>query len=622
MTSKLIGKLLPKTPEDVMDAFQLNVMTTIAAHQQARNGEASILEIQAMLPSASIRVANPISGKDERDQLDLNVQGLDQMVRIRNIPAGQTTKQTVALRSMNERVEATLGSRAQLAANRPAVRARIDDILVWVAVAHVQSIHVSVRDTEVVALSSEAAYFAQLALRLAPLVDEMSSQLSTVLDKDRKKLLLLIYTLTEHSEGIGDPSFVSRMTYILRAFPDHFRNQESWKVLSRFRYVLRNLPQKVLDELMSRYNIGDFECPHDAPTKVLDTWAQWRNWDVPNVNQTLAFRTLFSQAEAKPLEEPEAQPLALTARSETVRVAIEGKGKANDIFVEEASLGVDRTPPTTPTGLMLVEENTRTKTALQLHTSTIGFNFDWELLGLMESLLPYKDDFEQLARSHPTQPSRTATEVIGDELSRHDFHIVFGTDNGTLSLETINLRHLERAEGVKMSLIGTTRANEKYGQCASALINIDRAVTELHSTTSCILQTLLTSPSIYIDHLQPIKDGTVPPAVVVAGAYDELDIMVKEQLPGILHLVDNILMDEVAKVMHLVKTLQQDPAPAKQENAEEDRVTDQHIQLELAMLAGTLHLEVSLLQSLSYRCDGKSASFRLAPNFHGEKTFG
>ncbi|KAI7576167.1 hypothetical protein KC343_g22335, partial [Hortaea werneckii] len=30
MTSKLIGKLLPKTPEDVMDAFQLNVMTTIA----------------------------------------------------------------------------------------------------------------------------------------------------------------------------------------------------------------------------------------------------------------------------------------------------------------------------------------------------------------------------------------------------------------------------------------------------------------------------------------------------------------------------------------------------------------------------------------------------------------
>ncbi|KAI6875343.1 hypothetical protein KC338_g770 [Hortaea werneckii] len=622
MTSKLIGKLLPKTPEDVMDAFQLNVMTTIAAHQQARNGEASILEIQAMLPSASIRVANPISGKDERDQLGLSLQGLDQMVRIRNIPAGQTTKQTVALRTMNERVEATLGSREQLAANCPAVRARIDDILVWVAVAHVQSIHVSVRDTEVVALSSEAAYFAQLALRLAPLVDEMSSQLSTVLDKDRKKLLLLIYTLTEHSEGIGDPSFVSRMTYILRAFPDHFRNQESWKVLSRFRYVLRNLPQKVLDELMSRYNAGDFECPHDAPTKVLDTWAQWRNWDVPNVNQTLAFRTLFSQAEAKPLEEPERQPLALTARSETVRVAIEGKGKANDILVEEASLGVDRTPPTTPTGLMLVEENTRTKTALQLHTSTIGFNFNWELLGLLESLLPYKDDFEQLARSHPTQPSRTATEVIGDELSRHDFHIVFGTDNGTLSLETINLRHLERAEGVKMSVIGTTRANEKYGQCASALINIDRAVTELHSTTTCILQTLLTSPSIYIDHLQPIKDGTVPPAVVGAGAYDELDIMVKEQLPGILHLVDNILMDEVAKVMHLVKTLRQDPAPAKQENPEEDRVTDQHIQLELAMLAGTLHLEVSLLQSLSYRCDGKSASFRLAPNFHGEKTFG
>ncbi|TKA24830.1 hypothetical protein B0A50_06559 [Salinomyces thailandicus] len=621
LATKLLGKILPKTLEDVMDAFHMSVMGTIAAHQQARNGTASILEIHATLQSALLRVVNPDLENGEHDQLDIEVHGLDQMVRIRQHPGNQTAKQNLALRTSVDTVEIALGSRTQLAEHRSAIKARADDALVWIAVSNTQSIHASVRDTELIVAGAEAPYLARLALRLAPMIDDMTSQVTSVLDKDRKKLLLLIYTLTQNSEDIGDPQHVSRMTYILRAFPDHFRNQDSWKVLSRFRHVLRSLPDDVKDDLAARYKAGDLDCPCDASTQVLESWAQWRNWDIPNVNQTLVFRMLFSQVEEKPLEEPEVLPLALTVRSVALRLAVQHGSKQNEILIEEAALGLDRLPPTTPTGLMLADENTRTKTALQLHTSSIGLDFDWSLFTIAEAVLPFKNDFERLAHLQPARPSRTATELIGDELSRHDFHIAFSTDNSTVSLQTINLQHKGRTEGLKMSLVGTTHATEKYGQCANALINVDKAVTELYLSSTCIYQTLMTSPTLYIDHLQPIEDGVVAPAVVVAGAYEELNIAVKEQLPGIIHIADNIITDEAAKITRLIKSLQTEKTvPSKHSEDATNGIPP--VQLELAMLAGDLHLEISLLQSLSYRCDGRGASFRLAPNFHGEKAFG
>jgi len=618
--AKLMRKLLPKNPEDVMDAFQMDVMGTISARQEARNGEASMLEIQANVPSASLRFVNRANEGPDQDQLDISIRGIDQMVRVRKQPTANGTKQAVALRTITERVELALGLSKDAIDGRPAVKAHVDDILIWVALAQTQSVHVSLRETELSAAGAQAISLAEMALKIMPVVDDLKSHFDSVTEQGRKKLLLLMYTLTQHSEHIGDPPFLSRMTYILRAFPDHFRNQESWKVLSRFRHILHSLPDNTRKDLSARYKADDMGCP-DATSTVLESWAQWRNWDVPNVNQTLAFRVLFSQADAKPLEEPEAQPLALTFRSELLRVALEYESKVNEVAIEETSLAVDRTPPKPPTGLMLVEENTRTKTVLQLNTSSIGFAFDWSVFSIVESVLPMKGKFESFASAQPATPSKSTSEKLGDELSRHDFHIVLSIENGSIVLQSINLRHMSQAEGLKMSLVGTTRANEQYGQCTSALINVDRAVTELHSASICVWQTLLTSPSLYIDHLQPAFDVDVLPAVVVAAAYNEVDIAVKEQLPGILHVVDSVIVDEVAKIMQLVKSAQsEEPGSVKQ--PEKTTSSQRSPKLELALLAGTLHFEVSLLQALSYRVDGSAASIRLAPNLSGDKAIG
>ncbi|KAF2768253.1 hypothetical protein EJ03DRAFT_328448 [Teratosphaeria nubilosa] len=615
----LLGKVAPKKPEDMMDSFQMDLMDTLTSRQKAKHGSATVLEINAMLPAARLRVLNPAEQDSPADQLDITIDGLQQLVRVREHPSDLGCKTALALHSVVDGVVATLSERQTANGLIPAIQARVEDVLAWVVLAGNQSIHGAVRDTELLVSGSQAKYLAHLALRIISMVEDMQNRFAGPIERQRKKLLLLIWKLTNESEGVGDPPFLTRMAYILRAFPDHFRNQESWKVLARFRHMLHSLPEETKQELIARYKDDNIECPADAPAKVVESWGQWRNWDIPNVSDTLAFRMLYSQAEARPLKEPDPQPLTLTVRSELLRVALEQDSQVNEIVIEETSLGVDKVPPIQPTGLMLVEDNKRTKTMLQLHTSSIGVSCNWSAVAVAEAVLPLVDDFKSLAaRPKQSSPQKSMSYKIGDELERHDFHIVVSTDNSSLSLQTINTRHKAQLEGLKLSLIGTTQASERYGQCASALLNVNRAITEIHGPTSCILQTLLTSPSLYIDHLQPASPGVAPPVVTIAAAYDELKIMVAEQLVGILHVADSVVSDEVAKIMQLVKIAPPgNPHVPKQPN---DFAAEQGIQLNVAVLAGILQVEISLLQSLSYRLDGKAASIRVAPRLTGDKT--
>ncbi|TKA83927.1 hypothetical protein B0A55_00209 [Friedmanniomyces simplex] len=624
VASKLISKLSPKSPEDVMDAFQIDVMGIVASKNEARRAQPSVLEIRASLPSALLRVLNPAGTGTEADQLDVKVENVEQMVRVRNKRSAEGFTQSVALHTTADGAEIALNAKEGDLLTQ-AVTARIGDVLTWVSLADTKSVHLTVRDAHVAAAGPQAKYLARLTVKMLHLVNDMTSRFSASSEQARQRLLLLVHTLTQHGEDIGDPPFLSRMAFVLRAFPEHFRNQDSWKVLARFRQILQTLPDDARRDLETKFRNGHTEeYPSDTPAKVLHTWAQ-RNWDVPNVAQALVFRMLFSHAEARPLDESPAVPLSLTLRSELLSVAVDTNARSSRITLEETSVGLEVTPPTMPTGLMLVDENTRTKSAFQIHTNSIGLDIDWSLYGIAEDMLPMLEDFKQATPVQTDIERRTASATLRDELNRHDFHVVLSTDDGSITLRTMNLRHLSRAEGLRLSVIGTTQASESYGQCATALLNADKAVTELHGPSSCIWQSLLTSPSLYIDHLQPNPGVDAPPSIVVAGAYNELEIAVKEQLPGIIQLADSIVLDEVAQIMRLVKTIQasQSAVPEPEAGSPTGRqpvLTAQPPNLNVAMLAGTMQLEISLLQSLSYYLEGTAGSIRLTPSLAGDKS--
>ncbi|KAK5175605.1 Macrophage colony-stimulating factor 1 receptor [Saxophila tyrrhenica] len=618
--TKLIRKVLPKHPEEVMDAFQMDVLAAITGVQQQRHGSNSTLEIKVDLPAAQLRAANPASNGSEDDRLDLSIRSVDVLVRTRDLPNGSGPNETIAVHSTMGNVDATLGTKTQLAADNAPAAFSISDALVWLAIGSSQSINASVSETALRISGEQAAYLTDFVLRLLPVIEELQPKVLEPLEIGRQRLLLLIRTLIEHSEESGDPPFMSRMTYILRAFQEHFRNQDSWKIMMRLRNILHNLPPEVRKSLIERSTSLVPEQNFDAPVKELEEWASWRNWDVPNVHQTVAFQQLLETGDAMSTQPAESKPLILAVRSEHLRIAVTAEKFSNEIVLEETTLGLSQIPPTAPTGLMLLDENTRTKTELQLHTGSIALSANWSVFNIVERILPLVEKLQALSH-RLSKPKRSPPDGhLEYGLTRHVFHVVVSTDNGSIVLETINLRHLSRADRMKLSVIGTTEAEEPYGPCASALIHAEAAITELRGPKRRLWHTNLESPSIYLDHLQPRADASVPPSVTVAISYSTLDLAVQEPIPGLLHIVGSVIKDEASKIMKLVDSAQSSTVPQEKTPPSKAR-SKAPPKIHFALLAGQLRLQLSLLQVLSYQLQGTAASVRVAPNLDRDRAW-
>jgi hypothetical protein len=633
--AKLLRKVLPKEPDEVMDSYQIDALGAVATEQQQHHGTNQTLEIQIGLPAAKLRVLNPTPKDQPDDRLDIAIRSVETLVRKKQIPLAKTSSEVLAVHASVDNIGVTLGYPTSASPNT-AVEATVDDVLVWVAVAANRSVHAALGDTVLSVSAEQAAYLTDLALRLIPLINELTEKVQKSLVTNQKRLWLLVRTLTENSEDMADPIFLARMTYILRAFPDHFRNQDSWKILVRFRHILQTLPPKVIDDLKTNLKNASSVCPSEPPAQGFENSIQWRNWDVPNVHQTIAFQMLVKEAK-DPLHIPDERPLTLTVRSEYLRIALESGDQSNEIVLEETSLGMDSTPPTMPTGLMLMDENTRTKTVVQMHTSSVSISANWSVFGIVERVLPLQGRIQELSSQAAQNGQPSASQRFENTLTRHVFQLVASTDNGSINLQSINLRHISRADGLKISVTGTTHAGElegqEYGPCATAIINADAAITELHGRSRCLFQTRLTSPSIYVDYVQPMSSTKIPPSTTIAIGYKDLRISLLEQVPGLLRVADSVVLDEVSRVIRLVESTKTasftDTAKAPElakipESAKAPQQVTPHapVKVHFALLAGELILEVSLLQALQYQLRGTAASIRLAPSLTHDKSWG
>ena len=616
--TKLFRKVLPKQPEEIMDTFQMDVLGAVSAKHDQEHGTNQTLEIQISLPAAHIRVANPIVHTSDADRLDIALASVETLVRTRTIHTHGREEQRVTVHTTANSIKANIGAKSQSADEDPPMSVEINDLLLYLALGAIQTANTSFGDTIISVSGEQAAYLTDVVFRVLPVVEELKKKVEAPLKLARERLLLFIHTLLEHSEDVGDPVFLSRMTYILRAFPDHFRNSDSWKILMRLRNVLEYLPEEAKMQLKSRYKELSVDNPSEVPVKALEDWASWRNWDVPNIYHTEAFKQVMDEDDMS-LPAFEDKPLALAVRSGYLRIAVTSDKASNELVLQETSAVLDQTPPTAPTGLMLLDENTRTRTEFQLHTSSIGLSANWSVFKIVEHVLPCVDKLAALAA--PIKPPPVHSEQHMEYgLARHVFHFVISTDSGSIALQSLNLRHLSRADGLKMSVIGTTKAEEPFGPCASALINADSAITELHGLKRQIWHTELSSPSIYIDHLEPRPGAEVPPSVTVAIGYKLLDLAVVEAVPGLLQIVNSVVVDEVAQVMKLIKKLNPSSTPAPKEAVPND-IQAKPAKIHLALLAGDLRMQLSLLQALQYQLRGTAASVRMAPSLTEDKAW-
>ncbi|KAI4754304.1 hypothetical protein E4T52_13557 [Aureobasidium sp. EXF-3400] len=607
----IVTALQPKRSEDVIDTFQMDVMGKVQQVQDQKKSRRGIVELNLIVPSIDARLFNDqkldtsrITAVPVQDQLDVGLSHLSLTLRFKPIP---DTESGTAL-TMHLTLESALAKFSnpleKSKTSDYAIRLGFDDVLIWMILSKSKSVHVSFQDLLGVVSGSQADYLASVFSRYAAIGAKIQKQADAVEIGSKARLRNLTDYLTEHADVSTDPPYLSRMTYVLRAFPDHFRNQESWKIVARFRHIYECLSDESHVDLEQQ--LADGIDTLKKTSSILETWAAWCSWDIPNVEQTQVFKLLLGDVEAK-IPEEDIEPLDLTLRAGVVRIAVESGKASSEISLGSLSIGVTVIPPSLPSGLMLVEENLRSKTVFQAHTAASVLRLNWDILEQVDAFIDIY--FEQVSHTLDALPDPPEKEALEDLTFRQDFHVVLSTDEGSIELNTINLRHVSTCNNLKLSLIGSDKASQDYGECISLLISARKAFTELHSAEQRIWRTDLGSPSIYIDVKQTIREFTT--AINVGGSYEQLHISLEQEALGLLEVVDRLLVDEVAYIQRFQKHIQKEQKKSVATRGASK--PERELKLNVAFLAGSFSLNVALLKALNLSVKGDTANLRVRP---------
>ncbi|KAI5197983.1 hypothetical protein E4T38_07776 [Aureobasidium subglaciale] len=607
----IVTALQPTRSEDVIDTFQMDVMGRVQQVQDQKKSRRGITELNLVVPSIDAKLFNDQKLDTSRttavpvqDQLDVGLSHLNMTLRTKPIPDTETGSAVTMHLTLDSALAKFSNPLEKITKSDYAIRLGFDDVLIWMVLSKSKSVHVSFKDLLGVISGNQADYLASVFSRYAAIGTKIQKQADAVEIGAKARLRNLTDYLTEHADVSTDPPYLSRMTYVLRAFPDHFRNQESWKIVARFRHIYECLSDE--SRVALEQQLSDGTDSLKKTSSILETWAAWCSWDIPNVEQTQVFKLLLGDIEAK-IPEEDIEPLDLTLRAGVVRIAVESEKSSSEVSLGTLSIGVTVIPPSLPSGLMLVEENLRSKTVFQAHTAASVLRLNWDILEQADAFIDIY--FEQVSHTLDTLPEPVEKQAL-DELSfRQDFHVVLSTDEGSIELKTVNLRHVSTCNNLKMSLIGSDKASQDYGECISLLISARKAFTELHGPEQRIWRTDLVSPSIYIDVKKTIREYTT--AVNVGGSYEQLHISLEQETLGLLEVVDQLLVDEVAYIQRFQKHVQKEQE--KSVATKGPPKPERELKLNVAFLAGSFSLNVALLKALNLSVRGDTANLRVRP---------
>lgn len=615
--SSLISTLQPREPQDLLDDFQIRAMTAILDRQKRREGKGNSIELNFQVPFVHLRFQNAFGPQMDAqagiDQYDLILNRLKVSARDKRLTGESTGDNSVSLHG-------TLGSLGISVTERKtdgpnddvAVQAEVRDLLVWMI--HNKQTHVNVNSKafEVATASRKIDYLASLIHRSTILGEDLASGFTAIQDTQQTRLRYLALRLTTAQEQFQDPAFMTKATFAHRAVRDHLRSHDSWKILSRFRYIWQTLSDHEKQRIRDRCAVNSVRCPEGAEEKIVSMWDQWRAWDLAHVKKSLAMKMLFGTESVKKAEpETSPSPVHLDVRSAGIKFILDPGPKQSEVALRILVIDVTFVPPLEPGGLMLVgSEVAEASTIVQVSTVETAVRVHWEICELMDIII---NKFEKDNLKRPREPqSQTCLPDEKQKKTQNSLQFVYVTEKATIALDTINLRILVTGRRFRLSVVHEDNRALKQGMNTTVMVHLEQAAMELLARSRLLVRSQFDLPSLYFAHHQFTGDGSLPDEIKVAGASHKIELRLEENVLGLLQVADSVLRDEVAyfhgQAMLVKRSMRSTSQPT-------DRPKMAQLpNISLALLMDKYAIRLTLLESLTWSITGSSGRISAVPS--------
>jgi hypothetical protein len=615
--ANFLAVLQPKTPDHILDSFQIAVMGQLIEKEKKRSGVGSSLELSLRVPQVAFRFLNVFAGEPnaEVDQFDLQLTKFATVARNKQHPTAKSKADDTVL-------YCTLESLSICAREKPlalgpedaAVRVQIDDVLLWLSTVRTTTINTSFRGFEVATASRKVEYLSAMIHRTTMLAESYVSLFTAQITEQHRRLTYLIYNLTMAAADVPDPPFLTRASYSMRAASRHLRNNDSWKIISRLRYIYQNLSPQQTKNLQEEC-IQDFGMyPTNAESVVLNSWDQWRTWDLAHVRKSLAFRHLYGKIPGVTVDPDQSpgKPFQITLRSAEIRMVVDPGRQQSEIAVHVPVVNLAVVPPSSPSGLMLVDNSTPVqRVTLEMSAKSFIVTLNWHITGLVESTLRLIQEAEhsQSVGSEQSVTSKASTLTTAEWI---ELQGVFVLESAVVALESMNLRTIAASKNLKVSLLGNGRSSTKGSISGSVVLHADSARSEFISHSRVLLRARSDMPNLYFSKDEVRESSPEAPALMITAASRKLTVELKEEILGMIEVADSIIRDEVAYVQEsLMPLIPSTPKPPKSAG-----IISEFPRIKVALMMDSYHIDFALLQSLIYTMSGKTGRLSVSPGLH------
>ncbi|MCJ1282222.1 hypothetical protein MMC26_001545 [Xylographa opegraphella] len=597
--SNALEALQPKDPVTILDEIQLCAMADVQKKKKKQTSSVmEILQIRLEVPSISLRFTSSASSarneKEEHQTYDLAALEFKLIGRLTTNLVDPCISTKIASHLSLKWLGVVVQGKAE---GGSADTARIDvnlyDATSWLVKDQQITGETQLKQFDIVNLNRDVAILAMLFDRTTTLVETIPSQFQETLRTSTIHQSFLVHRLTTLGENLTDPTLLTSASYVLRSAIDHPRSSDTWKMISRLRYILQCLPPKSMQQLSGMLLNHSVTLPKNAMEEVITYFNHWRSWDLDHVRASSLITTVFGSATRGDVHPQTLITSSLRAllKIGTIRLVLGPGPEQNEIIVEELAAEIQFCHTSTS------QSAVRTL-SVDIFCSNTQLHLNWDILELVEGMLRQRGNPPSLA----IKPDSTVSEEFFDKCN-YDINFSFIVEQSRFAFKSINLKGDIIGHSIKASfmLLGSISGDFTI----VSTLNADMISSDLSSKAKVLITSRMESPTIHASLQRAQKRQETDLEIntwQLAALSKDLHVNVEEDLLGLLGAIDSTLGDEVAYLYQLLEDLS---GPALGGPPLALAAKQKIHRLSIVLLLDTYTLTATILSSLRYSLGGK-----------------
>lgn len=602
----LLERMQYNDPVTLLDILQIDAMAEVLKSIEKHEGHRRIVEMRFIIPHMVVRLnSDPAHGRPMmplQHQYQLSLENLLAVVRSSDNTTNDENKtasnQLSADLDLNQ---LSLSAREfqERSEERAVIQFSIHDTVAGMITGSKSAFEVKFGDIGVIFKSREATFLASLLHRTFSLSHDIGHAFETRKDEQTPNLQLLLLFLTTNGDDIPDPPFLTKASYVLRSVTSHPRTVDSWKMMSRLRYVHMLLPDPLQHEMIAQSMQKEHVCPEDAANRVIASFEHWRAWDMAHVRKSHLIQRVYAPV-LNPLHEEldRSVPLEATIKAGEIRLLIEPGPNQSELALESLVAGVAMNQAWLVNTRHTGEPSDHKGSIVQLQCGKTGLDVSWDLIQYFEEILALSEA-PQSKIVVEQETSKTANASAG--VPR--LHMIVSSEINVFSLKSINLDFSSTCQGFKSSILLDPEL-QSPDPWVNALFAVDTITSKLQSYSRLLIYSKLYKPNISASTSRHRANYEPNMLWSIAGSCDDVLFETLEDPLSFLEITAIILKDEVAYISALTYRLKSTSKPGDQSSQEK---SEDILRANVSLYLRSYVVRFAVLPSLIYSISGKAA---------------